>query len=470
MDGTAVRAAAFLFFFRPVERETLGLQAVRMYALEGGVSVGPPPWRMSAALAAELGALKMGALSRRATAAGVDEDALEAAVDDADKAALIALIVAKEVDPAEELRAELRALKLGALSKRAAAAGVDADAIEAALDDADKAAIIELIVAQAAAIPEGVPSEPINLHTVGQASAMEPECEPETELGRPPPAKRAPPRPTGSLPSSHRAFGSMRFDGVVPAHAEQLRAAMQREGADLEIINMTGGGDIDLAVQEGILAADFFVVFGSAKYGEDTGNAACTYYESKFAQSRGKKIILIRMIPFDQDFEFSQGKFMFGLNMLVLPWMLGAPMPAELPGQILEAMGLRGGGQGASASPSPSSPQPSSSAVAAPITTVAGAAAAAGVAEDELLGYSRDELTELLKQLGVSNVVARSKLLKQSDEAVAARLTALCTSLDPAAVTAALQSFIGRKELPQYAALQAYAQGEELAAVARVLP
>eukprot|EP01047_Picozoa_sp_COSAG01_P144945 COSAG01_NODE_76998_length_173_cov_286.364865_1_plen_33_part_01 len=32
-----------------------------------GVSVGPPPWRMSAALAAELGALKMGALSRRAT-------------------------------------------------------------------------------------------------------------------------------------------------------------------------------------------------------------------------------------------------------------------------------------------------------------------------------------------------------------------------------------------------------------------
>jgi hypothetical protein len=53
---------------------------------------------------------------------------------------------------------------------------------------------------------------------------------------------------------------------------------------------------------------------------------------------------------------------------------------------------------------------------------------------------------------------------------VAARLTALCTSLDPAAVTAALQSFIGRKELPQYAALQAYAQGEELAAAVRVLP
>ena len=73
-----------------------------------------------------------------------------------------------------------------------------------------------------------------------------------------------------------------------------------------------GGGDIDRAVQEGILDADAFIVFGSAKYGERTDNAACTYYESKFAQSQQKKIVLIRMIPFGQEFEFPQGKFMFG--------------------------------------------------------------------------------------------------------------------------------------------------------------
>ena len=54
-------------------------------------------------------------------------------------------------------------------------------------------------------------------------------------------------------------------------------------------------GRMRSAVQDGILAADAFVVFGSAKYGEDTGNAACTYYESKFAQGQKKKIILIRM-------------------------------------------------------------------------------------------------------------------------------------------------------------------------------
>ena len=70
--------------------------------------------------------------------------------------------------------------------------------------------------------------------------------------------------------------------------------------------------DADAAVQKGIINAGTFLVFGSAKYGERTDNAACTYYESKFAQSQQKKIVLIRMIPFGQEFEFPQGKFMFG--------------------------------------------------------------------------------------------------------------------------------------------------------------
>ena len=44
------------------------------------------------------------------------------------------------------LREELSALKLGGLSKRAIAAGVDSDALEMAQDLGDKSAIIELIV------------------------------------------------------------------------------------------------------------------------------------------------------------------------------------------------------------------------------------------------------------------------------------------------------------------------------------
>ena len=143
-----------------------------------------------------------------------------------------------------------------------------------------------------------------------------------------------------SAPASHCAFASLRFDGVVPLEAEKLRGLLEARGVSLEIINMKAGGDIEAAVISGIEHCDTFIVFGSMKYGENTGNQACTYYESKFAQDRKKRIILIRMIPFDQDFEFPQARFMFGLNKLVLPWMLGTPMPADLVDKIVEAMEL----------------------------------------------------------------------------------------------------------------------------------
>jgi hypothetical protein len=167
-------------------------------------------------------------------------------------------------------------------------------------------------------IPEAIPPEtPVNLHTVGQppvddAMAPEPELSPATTPSPKPSRRHRRRRNAGRYPKG-QGFGSMRFDGVVPGHAQELKHGMNELGADMNIINMAGGGDIDLAVQEGILEADAFIVFGSAKYGEDTGNAACTYYESKFAQSQRKKIILIRMIPFDEEFVFPQAKFMFGL-------------------------------------------------------------------------------------------------------------------------------------------------------------
>jgi hypothetical protein len=106
-----------------------------------------------------------------------------------------------------------------------------------------------------------VPPEPVKtvyLHTVPRQSLSAGESVPET----------------GRLPPRRRAFGSLRVDGEVPVQAKQLQDAMRAEGAGLNLIDMTAGGDIDLAMQEGILAADTFIVFGSAKYGEDTGNAA----------------------------------------------------------------------------------------------------------------------------------------------------------------------------------------------------
>ena len=126
---------------------------------------------------------------------------------------------------------------------------------------------------------------------------------------------------------------------------------------------------------DGIEHCDTFIIFGSQTYGEDTGNSACTYYESKFALDRKKRVILIRasilltfslplrshdddglmmdlavgagMIPFTQEFEHLQARMLFGMNKFQITWELGKPMPADLPDRIAEAMEL--GRQGATA-------------------------------------------------------------------------------------------------------------------------
>jgi hypothetical protein len=277
--------------------------------------------------------------------------------------------------------------------------------------------------------------------------------EPEPEPAAPDPRRRR------VRPSRRRFFGSLRFDGEVPVVAGQLQTAMDERDADLEIIDMAAGGDIDLAVQHGIKSCDTFVVFGSAKYGENTGNMACTYYESKFAWDQKKRIILIRMIPFDQEYEFEQAQFLFGLNMLVLPWMLGTPMPVDLPDRILAAI--------ADGPQAPTSPAPQAE-VAAPVTTLAEAAAAAGVAEQDLFSMARADLSEALKDLGIS-VLVRNKLLLEAEAKAAESLHSLCKSTDPEVVDAALQTFSGRSELKQYQALVAYSTNE-LASLVRVRP
>eukprot|EP01047_Picozoa_sp_COSAG01_P057406 COSAG01_NODE_6633_length_3569_cov_13.963689_2_plen_518_part_00 len=168
-----------------------------------------------------------------------------------------------------------------------------------------------------ASISEDVPPDkPIDLHAVGTLSSD-----------------------PGSV--DDEPFFSLRFGathGVVPM-AKQLQGALARRGTQARIIDMMAGGDIDTTVFSSIEECGTFVVFGSAHYGEDTGNQACTFYEYKHAFGLKKRIILIRMIPFDQEFEELQARVIFNANKLVIPWMLGTPMPPDLPEQILQAMG-----------------------------------------------------------------------------------------------------------------------------------
>ena len=101
----------------------------------------------------ELSALKITALIKRATAAGVSQEAVERAEDSGNfKGTLVGLIVEHETvaagDPSLRLRTELSSVRLTALIQRATSAGVSEASLDEAEDAADhRAALIELVVA-----------------------------------------------------------------------------------------------------------------------------------------------------------------------------------------------------------------------------------------------------------------------------------------------------------------------------------
>ena len=64
-----------------------------------------------------------------------------------------------------------------------------------------------------------------------------------------------------------------------------------------------------------------------------------------------RKMILLRMIPFEQNFDHLQARVMFGMNSLVLSWMEEMPMPEGLVDDIVVA--LEGDAQPSAPAPGP---------------------------------------------------------------------------------------------------------------------
>jgi hypothetical protein len=130
-----------------------------------------------ALLRRDLAGLTLSALQRRATELTEDQQAIDGALDGASpKSELVALIIvsarrsAREMCAAREdplLRSELARLGLAGLQRRAAAQGIEAPRIDAALDaDAPKPALIQLLLLSA------------------QPAARQPKHEPSTEAER----------------------------------------------------------------------------------------------------------------------------------------------------------------------------------------------------------------------------------------------------------------------------------------------
>ena len=134
-------------------------------------------------------------------------------------------------------------------------------------------------------------------------------------------------------------FASMRYrNGRVLKEATLLKRELEQQGFKLYIIDMRSGEDIDAKVFSAIEHCDTFLVFGTHDYGEDTGNSASTYEESKYAKNKGKRIILLRMIPRDKEFTYLQARVIFGKNRMDSTWIEGQPMPTGMVGAILKAI------------------------------------------------------------------------------------------------------------------------------------
>ena len=146
----------------------------------------------------ELRALKLGGLSRRCRQSGISDEELEELQDqDEPKIALIRWIVAHEADPMEEVRKKLLELKLGALSRRAVAAGVSEESLEEAQDsDEPRAAVVALILKLGVAAAEQCVAAPPTPRPSSLSATPPPEvtrgpphaAEPEEEAPAPSPA------------------------------------------------------------------------------------------------------------------------------------------------------------------------------------------------------------------------------------------------------------------------------------------
>jgi hypothetical protein len=180
-------------------------------------------------LKAELAGLRVGVLQKKALAAGVSEEAVDDALDEADpKATLSALILATVPTTAsggsEEqaaaaaqraqitaaLRGELGTLRVGALQRRAVEGGVDAGAIDDALEtDNPKLTLVDLVVEAEllAAAARSSEAKPSPASRRAELAMMEPEpgaeVEPVTYAPAPAPAP-APAKTTAKALRPHQ--------------------------------------------------------------------------------------------------------------------------------------------------------------------------------------------------------------------------------------------------------------------------
>eukprot|EP01043_Picozoa_sp_COSAG02_P005076 COSAG02_NODE_135_length_34565_cov_80.368856_30_plen_1468_part_00 len=240
----------------------------------------------TATLRAELSTMTLTKLMKRASAAGVREEALEAAEAEADhKGAVIALILDQEVggsdvvdDAGAALRAELHSMTLTKLIMRSTSVGVTEAELEDAEDEQDhKGAVIELIVLK-------------EMGDCGPADAA-------VVVARADPAVVSEPELAGSVqaeaesPNTKHVMLSYNWDHQ--AQVKRVHDLLTELGIKcwMDIAGGMSVGDIYDAMAEGVSNAYAVVCFMSQKY-QDSENCRL---ELKFAKQNGLPIVPVMM-------------------------------------------------------------------------------------------------------------------------------------------------------------------------------
>jgi len=142
-------------------------------------------------------------------------------------------------------------------------------------------------------------------------------------------------------------FASMRFrEGNSLPEADILRARLLERNYDLQIIEPMLGEDINANVFPAIARCDAFLVFGTSDYGQDTGNPASTWHEYVTAKNLQRKIIPLRMIGEEEEFEHELARQIFNPNatlpgrpnIMAATWIEGDPIPDTLVDEIVRSM------------------------------------------------------------------------------------------------------------------------------------
>eukprot|EP01046_Picozoa_sp_COSAG06_P050892 COSAG06_NODE_8178_length_2247_cov_2.238827_1_plen_674_part_01 len=221
----------------------------------------------------ELQGLRLKELRKRAKDAGVDSELLEDATDaDDPKVAVIQLLMTQSTAAEEgeaSLRVELQKLRPKELRQRAKAIGVDADALEDAIDSASpKAAIIKLLVEHESDLPNTAGDRP----HFGSST-------PKTQE-----AKRAARK--GLLPAGKHAMISYQWDDQSKVIA--ARESLTKLGVPCWM-DVDGGMQQDIyeSMAAGVENAACVVCFLSQKY-QDSENCKL---ELKFAKQSGVPIV-----------------------------------------------------------------------------------------------------------------------------------------------------------------------------------